>query len=185
MWLTYLRQSLLIVHWSCFFFRQSGIRFGALLLLGKNLLNVVKILLQFLVEKKYRFNAFTFSGRPLGAYYECCFNFYRLSHRHRRALYILTCLWFPLRILLPRASAKPNVATISGSAGVKSQDASVLAECVRKPLVVANALSGRDDKIVKTHTYTCMHTHQHGKLVHQIHIFCHVNIIFNVSNSKK
>lgn len=68
-------------------------------------------------------------------------------------------LWFPLRILLPRVSAKPKVATISDSAEVKSHDALVLAECVRKPLVIANALSGRHNKNVKTHTYTRWWTH--------------------------
>lgn len=58
-------------------------------------------------------------------------------------------LWFPLQILLPRVSAKPNVATISDSAEVKSQDAFVLTECVDKPLVAADALSGRHNENVK------------------------------------
>lgn len=89
--LTYLRQSLLIVPWSwCSSDRvlSDSVRsyYSA-----KTFWMQWKFYCSVFFFKKYRFKAFIFQGRPLGAYYERYFNLYRLSHRHQRALYVLTC----------------------------------------------------------------------------------------------
>ena len=58
-------------------------------------------------------------------------------------------LWLPLQSLLPRVSAKLDVATISDIAEVKSQDSAVRTVCAGEPVVVINAVSGVNNENVK------------------------------------
>lgn len=55
-------------------------------------------------------------------------------------------LWFPLQRLLPRVSAKLEVATFSDITEVKSQDTFVRSVHAGKPLAVTNAASGVNNK---------------------------------------
>lgn len=89
--LTYLRQSILIVPWSWCSSDRVVSDSVCSYYSAKTFFMQWKIYCTFFFLWKYRFNAFTFPGRPLGAYYERYFHFYRLCHRHCAALYVLTC----------------------------------------------------------------------------------------------